>query len=175
MISIINYFTNASFRRTLYVSMLCLTWCIGLLTGIFFVEEISYNLFPLMRSAVSSRMSIVGLFLALIIPFLLSAFCIHFFHPLLTLIICFFKAYLFSVCAYGIVLSFANAGWLLRFLLLFSDSYANVFLLRFWIKNIAGKSSVFKADLFYYFSSSILIVCVDCLIIAPFINSLIFY
>lgn len=161
--------TYADRRFLLRRFLLILIWFLGFFAGIWIAAQTSTTTSSLMRSVVNDRSSIVGLLTVLTVPFLVSAVLFKLSLPLLGLFIVFIKSLLFSCCSYGLVLAFGDAGWLVRWLLLFSDSSVIVLLLWFWIRNIAGQGSNFKTDLLFCILITVLIGCVDYYIISPFV------
>ena len=107
-------------------------WFAGLLCGVACCAVSSAEIVTLMHRAVSCPASIVGLLNAAMIPFLLSAVFMAFAKPWIIAGICFVKAFLYSFVSIGILMSFGSGGWLLRYLLLFSDCTALPFLVWYW-------------------------------------------
>ena len=116
-------------------SMLLLSslWIMGLLSGIWVFAASDPSVISLMRSAVYSPVSIVGLLFVTGLPFLLSAFAVFLSCRWLVLSIVFCKGICLSYVSLGVMLSFGNAGWLICLLAGFSDAVAAPLLFWFWM------------------------------------------
>jgi hypothetical protein len=88
--------------------------------------------FSLMRRAALCPVSIVGLF-AVLSPFLLTAFAVFISNWWLVPCLAFCKALLFSYHACIVSTAFSSAGWLIRYLLLFTDACTIPILLWCWM------------------------------------------
>lgn len=166
-------FYNISFihsnRSFIYKVLLCCTWFLGLVLGYCFSFQISDIFASLMLSVADSRLSIVGLFFSLIFPFFISAVLLRYTSPLAILPLVFIKAFSFSLCACAVTFAFGDAGWLVRWLLIFSDSFLIVLLLWFWLKNISEEKRTIKTDLLLCIIASGLIGCADLCFVSPFL------
>ena len=147
--------------------LIILFWLIGLLSSLYFTLETTAFSSALMRSVTEDRLSIIGLFLMLTFPFLISAVLLRFTRPLWILPVVFFKAFIYSCCLYGLTFAYGDAGWLVRWLLLFSDSCVVVLLLWFWLRNASGDLVTYKSDLLLCCFLSVLIIGVDYYIVSP--------
>ena len=87
-----------------------------------------------MRTVSFDRVSIVSLCFSLLLPFLFSAFAVFFFHPRVLFFACFFKGFSFGFCCAGLLHLFSPAGWLVCWLILFSDLAVLPILWWFWIR-----------------------------------------
>lgn len=148
--------------------LLILFWFLGVFIGIWIAQQTITVTSSLVRSVVDSRSSIVGLLTVLTVPFLISAILFKLSLPTLGFCIVFIKSLLFSYCSCSLVLAFGEAGWLMRWLLLFSDSCTVVLLLWLWIRNITGQGKKIKSDLLFCCLITVLIGCVDYYILSPF-------
>lgn len=165
-------YTPRSWRKA-GIILLAFFWTLGLFLGIYSSFPMEDSFFRLMRAAAGCRVSIVGLFAVLILPFLFSAFAVYFSQPWLLLLICFLKAYCFGFCCFLTQISFGSAGWLLRLLLLFSDCCILPVLCWFWIRHISGEKRALWQDLAVCAAASLLIGGVDYCVISPFLATLI--
>ena len=100
--------------------LLPVVWCLGLFLGIAF-SCCSDTFSSLMRVALWSDVSIVGLATVILLPYLLTAVAVFISQPILILSVAFCKAFLFAACGSAIALAFGYSGWLIRMLLQFSD------------------------------------------------------
>lgn len=148
--------------------LLAFTWISGLFLGLLISHMADPFSDAWMRSLSYSAVSIVGLLVVTVLPFLLSAFLVFFFSPGLLYPLCFGKAFAFflvmqSVCAY-----WDSAGWLVRCLLLFSDSLSCVVLYCFWLRRLDGGRAGLLSDTLMGLTAQLLIFSIDYWIIAPF-------
>ena len=157
-------------RKKQYVFKLlqAFIWILGIVLGFGFSFQTTVYTSSLMLSAANCRLSIVGLLFVLIFPFLISFVLFRLFKPLLVLPILFFKAFSFSCCVFSIVLAFGDAGWLARWLLVFSNSLAVVIYIRFCLRHAAGDNETLKRDFIISLVSVTAIGCIDYFIISPF-------
>ena len=122
---------------------LIFTWVSGLLLGYLFCKPCFVSL---MRSALLQPVSIVGLFICIFLPLILSYFSILLKKPIIILVVCFIKsiAYGFS---YGLLaLLYSEASWLLRSLFLFSDSCMLLILVTLWLNLYsADRKRIYRA------------------------------
>ena len=153
---------------------LCASWCVFLIFGTLTAEWLQ-DRFVYYFACINGwgSVSFLGLLFPVFLPIVAAAFLRYKSMFGWLYILCIIKAFFFGFCHYGIFLCFINAGCLIRLLLYFSDSLASVIYLYFCIENfgVVNKKTVSEAIIC---SSLILIVlCVDILYIAPFINTLI--
>lgn len=154
------------------VVFLAFLWICGLFCGMFFVSVAEDAFLPLMRTVAYSRVSIVGLAAVLVFPLAISAATVYLTVPAFLFPICFFKAFSFGCCLYSVSVAFGSAGWLVRVLLLFSDSCMMVPLLWFWCRHQAGNRDLIKQDLVVCASCAALIGATDYFLISPYLAEL---
>lgn len=155
--------------------ILIFTWVLGLCLGIGFGRGLPDSFSSLMRAAAFDRVSIVGLFTVLLVPFLISAFAVYFSAPAAILPVILFKAFSFGCSCSGIVHAFGSAAWLVRILLLFSDCVGTTVLLWFSLRSISGKRDTFLKD-----TALCVLICfftgaVDYLLVSPFLMELMYH
>lgn len=153
---------------------LALSWFLGLLSGaaIFFSAGIAY--FSWMRGVLHGSVSIVGLLCVTVLPFLLSAFAVFISEPWLLLPISFGKALLFSFISLCVLESFGSAGWLVRWLLMFSDLLFVPVLYWFWHRHISGEHCFSGSVSLLLLSLCILIGSIDFCYVSPYLANLIY-
>ena len=154
------------------VFMLVLSWSLGQILAIILASISGDSFFTLMRMAVSTRVSIVGLFAMSYLPFLFSAFAVYICKPKLLYLIVFLKALLFVFCSLSCVAVFPSAAWLVRILLLFSDSLLLPVLCWFSIRHISGYGNL-KNDFSLCTAFFILAASLDYCVVSPFLVMLI--
>lgn len=120
-------------------------WCVGLICGIFTAAGAG-NLSSLMRACCHSRVSIVGLMFVPTLPFLFSAVAVYFSFPRLLYPIGFLKAFSFGFCLQAVSSAFGSAGWLMRFLLLFTNCMTIPVLCWFWLRHVDGNTGNWIRD-----------------------------
>ena len=160
-------------RHRACIFSLLLFWCAGLLLGVYSgtaAEDVSL---ALMRAAAGSRVSIVNLLAVTVLPFLLSAFAVFFSRQWLIFPLCFGKAFSFGFCAYAVCGAFPGAGWLIRFLLLFSDQCFIPVLFWFWIRHIGGQKRNLRWDTAVCLGVAAVVGSLDQWLISPFLAALI--
>ena len=120
-----------------------------------------------------SSVSIVSLIIAVLFPFLFSAFAVYLGKPGLLYLVCFLKSWAFTLAAYGTVVAFGYAGWLVQFLLQFSDILLLWLLYWFCLRHISKTEASAKRD-FGICTAAIAAVCgIDYCVISPFLVGLI--
>ena len=148
---------------------LSLIWCVGIGCGVYFATRADEIYLSLMRKAAYCPVSIVGLAASAYLPYLLSAFAVNFGNRWLLLGICFLKALMFAFAAGAVHLAFGSAGWLFRWLLLFSDSTSLWLLLWFALRHIKGQGISFRRDLVVCFGAVTAVCSIDYCVISPFL------
>lgn len=152
--------------------MLLLCWGCGCLTGILTGMHAGDVYFSLMRGAASCSVSIVGLACSVYLPFLLSALAVYLNRPGLLYIVSFLKAWSFTLTAFGIQAVFGCAGWLVRFLLQFSDILLLCPLCWFCLRHIRSTTAIWKRD-FVICSAAVAAVCsIDYCVVSQFLVTL---
>lgn len=148
-------------------------WCTGLILGVY-AASLTDNILPsLMRSAVYSPVSIVGLLGVYLLPFLFTAIAVFLSKSWLILPICFYKSFSYGMCAHAVTLTFGNSGWLLQLLFLFSDTVMLFLLCWFWIRHIAGMRVSVVRDATICIVVFIILGILDCCCVSPFLAMLI--
>lgn len=161
------HFARFSCKSFLNRYLLISFWFVGLLFGLYFTSDTSVSSVSLMRSVTQDRLSFIGLFLMFTFPFFISAALFRLSKPLLILPIIFFKAFTYSCCLYSVMFAYGEAGWLVRWLLLFSESCIIVLFIWYCIRNISGGVAAVKADLVLCCVLSVVIICIDYYIVSP--------
>lgn len=118
--------------------LLALFWALGLSLGGFGFRYCGSTLFSQMPLAVICQPSIFGLLISSILPFLFSAFAVYIHAPWLIFGICFMKAFSLAYISSGIFAAFTTAGWLVRWLFLFTDLISTAALYHYCHRHISG-------------------------------------
>ena len=156
-------------QRSYLIISLIISWCLGILFGYFFYEP-SFS--SMVRCAVMQPVSIVGLFSCLFFPLLFSYLSVIMNKPIIILIVCFLKAASFGFSVTILSSLFATATWLVRFLLLFSDSFFCIVLLLLWLRRFHHSKIHNYCDFFICSMIGIGIAAVDIFVISPFLQGL---
>lgn len=127
-------------RKRLCVSSMWLSciWLTGLLLGsaatIFFRFFVNPLLPVLMRIYCSVPIKLLFIFL----PFLLSALAVYLSRPGWVFLLCGVKAVCFAIGSCILCLHYGQAGWLARWLLMFSDVCTLPLLFLYWMQSVTG-------------------------------------
>lgn len=154
--------------------LLALCWCAGLLGGCLAFLNWGMAENSWMRGVPGGTVSIVSLVEITLIPFLISAFAVCFSMAWVIYPVCFCKAVWMGFVSLGILQAFGAAGWLVRWLLLFSDLLGAPLLYGFWLRHLPGRpvASVWETGM--HLAVFALLGSVDYRIVSPFLASLLF-
>ena len=147
-------------------ALFSLIYLLGLIAGLIYIVRYPYS--SMMRLLAYPQMSIVIGFLISAIPFIV--FYIFFrcsaFRFLLPL--AFIKAFTFMYCFAGVSIAYADAGWLVRFLLLFTDFFSVPLFL--WYAGRKFLNRIVRSDLDIWFCFAVILAVryVDSYVISPF-------
>lgn len=160
----------SSFHCKLKPNFLAYAWISGLLLGAVFSVSADDLLTSTMRAAVSGSMSISGLIAVILLPLLLSAYAVYYSQPILLVSVVFLKAFLFGYTGAGILFLYPASGWLIQWLLMFSDMMTLPIL---WLVWLSGSLTSPPRRIVGCTVCAVLIGCVDYIVIAPFLACLI--
>lgn len=160
------------FLRKDSVAFLAFPWISGLVTGVVTSYFAGNSFFSLMRSVISSPVSIVGLLSAMLLPLLFSAFAVYISSPWLLIPTVFLKGFFYAYLCFGILLCFGDAGWLIRLLLIFSDTLMLPVFWMYWIRGLRGGRSDLLIRTAPAFSTALLIGSIDFSVISPFLGEI---
>ena len=161
------YSSRCSFR----VCFLAFLW-IGCLLGGMYIASSDSNLLSLMRIAPKCNVSIVGLAAVLILPVMISIIGLIYQKSAVIYILSAIKAFASGYLLYGVIICYGYAGWLIRTLLLFSDSAMTIFLLWILFRHIDGRKATLWVDATVCIFAATAIGMIDYLLVAPFLLSL---
>lgn len=162
-----------NFGRKVSLTILAVVWLLGLLLGTVISICAGDSLVSLMRMAVSGRVSISGLLSAMVLPFLLSALAVYIQKPVLLVLIAFGKAFLVSYLGLGAMAAYGSAGWLVRWLLMFSDCCSLPLLWLYWLRLLSGKRRFASIETAALMIAVVLIGSLDYCVVSPFLAVLI--
>ena len=163
-----NIYSNLLHDRSLLCRLLLLTgWVLGILLGCIISSHLSVD-DSLMHMLIFSRMSIVGGLAVCFLPLLITAIIIWFGKTWYLVPLAFAKAVLLGTASGIIMRAFSGAGWLLRWLYLFSDSVLSFSYVRLWFC-ITKESGIPKKELLYTAIYCLAVFIIDYFIVAPFV------
>ena len=154
---------------------LSVSWMLGLAFGLYFVLLTDDLISDLLYSASCYRISIVGMFLVIFLPIVISLIAAYFSAHFLIYLLCFCKAVSFSLVLCGIAVTFGHSGWLIRSLLLFSGSAAVIPLLWFWHNLLTPGCCSAKRDFLICTAIAAAISAVDYFLVSPYLAMLMNY
>lgn len=159
----------AGIRRRIPLIVLAAGWIFGLICGWFLYVHADVSLISLMRGAIYSPVSIVGLVNVLAVPLLFSAIAVSISAYFLLPVLAWGKGMLFSFVSACALSAFGSGGWLAWPMLMFSDM-AGVLILWMYLLQISTKGKVFPG----YSSVFALILAgiADYCVISPFLAGL---
>ena len=161
------------FRCKLKPNILAFAWLGGLFLGAVISVSADNLLASTMRAALSGSMSITGPIAVVLLPFLLSAYAVYFSQPTMLISVIFLKAFLFAYTGAGLLILYPVSGWLLQWLLMFSDMMSMPVLWFLWISGRFKNRISLPYRIVICTACSVLIGCVDLFMIAPFLARLI--
>ena len=155
----------ANFRISdhLFLLIPCLS---GLLTGTAFATTCCDQLSSLMLRLPQVPLSIIGAVSVWLLPLTVS-WIVTLVNKRLVYIVAFFKSFGLALCMGLITCAFAEAGWLMRLCLMFTDLCAYPILCGFWL--CAAKHGVAKGSIAAAVIVLLLISLIDTLCIWPMI------
>ncbi len=154
-------------------AFLAFSFLFGLFSGIAAFFAYGESVLPWMRSVLYSPVSIVGILCVTVLPFLFSAFAVFISKPWLLFLISFWKAMFFSFFSLGFLVSNGSAGWLIRWLLMFSDLICLPVLYFYWQRSLLQHEKASFAEGLVFFSLLLFIGSMDYRMIAPILSGLI--
>lgn len=148
-----------------------LFWVLGLLLGAYAAAS-SHNTYTdlITEAARKGIASYLSLLFIVFSPWALSILLYRTPSKLPFMLIVLFKAFTFSFSTYAILTTFSSAGWLVRYLIMFSANVSVVAFLWFWIRRLS--SSVTNKLLTLTAFVVFIAVSVDFWIISPYLISL---
>lgn len=152
---------------------LAFCWTAGLLSGASVYLAAGDSLNSLMRGAISRPVSIVSLLCVTMFPFLLSAFAVYISEPWLLLPVSFGDAFVLSFVSLGVTQCGGSAGWLVRWLLVFSASLASLLKYLYWLRHLSGQRRFSSLEAAYVLCLCALIGSVDFRLVSPLLARLI--
>ena len=153
--------------------LLTAVWTAGLTTGFLVSTSASQSYLLLMRRAATAPVSIVWLLAGVLLPFLCVAFATYFSKTGLIYLVCFLKAFAFMAAAGCVSIAFGSAGWLVRWLVLFTEM--TTLPLFYWLslRSLWTKGKGLPVDFGVYGAVAVMTVYLDYCYVSPFLVMLI--
>lgn len=158
--------SNSRCRSSVW--FLAFSWICGISAGLFLASCMHCDSASLMRALILERVSIVGLLIVLLLPYVLSVAAFYFSARALIYLIAAGKGICFSFCIYLLMAQFSTAGWLLCRLLFFSDFAILVPMFLFWIRCLNCDQQSLTRDSLRYLIVALGAWIMDCCFISPF-------
>lgn len=108
-------------RYNLHNYWIVVPWLIALFLGTYCAASSDLSVFSLVRRTVFGKVSTVCLMAVQLLPFLFAAYATYINNTILLLSACSVKLFSFGFAGYLVWAAFGSAGWLMHFLMLFSD------------------------------------------------------
>lgn len=157
------------------VILLSFLWMVGLVCGLYFISSSGDWITGLFTCVAGSRQSILGLLAVVCIPLIVSAIAIYFSAPALIYIYSVIKAFSFGCSLCGIAITFRHSSWLVRLLLLFSDTGLVVLMLWLWCRMLYKNRFSVRKDLVFCIAASAVIGIIDYFLVSPYFAMLMNY
>ena len=155
--------------------LLAVAWVAGAVAGYLFVRTDPSYFVAVMRMLSTQHVSIVGGVICIGLPIFLSAVCVKYFSSIALCVIAFIKAFTYFCCLSALMIVYGQAGWLVRWLLFFSDSCSVPVLIWFWFRNIDGKNATLWKDSLLCVAIGALVLCIDYFAVSQFSMTLFHY
>ena len=126
-------------RRVLLTLCLVASWVGGVCIGHFYFRSYEQVFVSLMCSSVRSSVSIVLLLTGVTLPFLITAYSVHYHKVYILFPICFCKAFAYSVAVFAAYGTYGRGGWLMHCLLMFTENVSACLLMFVWLRFVFGK------------------------------------
>ena len=153
-------------RPTVNVIVFCVACFLGFVFGAVYISQYSFS--SLMRLQEYPQMSIVTGVAISALPFFVFYICLRYSAVFMISSIAFLRAFMFMYCYGGISLAYGDAGWLIRYLLLFSDYFTVPLLIWYAVKRLRQNGSKKDPYLRICLLSIVVVRCIDSFVISPF-------
>ncbi len=144
----------------------------SLIFGTLLAVRADSSVYPLMRRAASGSVSIVCHLATQLLPFLIAAYAAYISRRWLLHTVCAVRLFSFTYIGALIWISFGSAGWLIRFLILFSDIILVPFLCWYGFRRAAGYDSD-RRDFWICMGATVGTALINCLFISPLLVKII--
>ena len=155
--------------RKYAVSCLACSWILGLFFGLWAVRYTAFD--PSVLRASFLNYTPISIISVALLPVLISVLAVFTEQSWLVLVVGFLKAFGFSYVSYLVTSGYGAAGWLIQFLVMFSDCLSLPFLWWFWCVLLKSErlcgSLLFPAAI-----AATAIGILDFRVISPFLSTL---
>lgn len=165
-------YRNLRNSNLMHTVILLACWCVFLISGTYIATQVQCLNTSLMHAVFNSRMSIVLFACVSLLPFLCSAVAFRLGRFFLLIPVVCIKAFLFGFSCCLINLLFGDAGWLMRWLLVFTDSFLVIPLLCYWFKNTLKPSCDAYQGVGAYIILVLVLLCLEFYCIKPILSKL---
>jgi len=163
------YSEQATLTSTkLRLAFLALIWFAGFGAGLMIYRSAQTVLVSVMLGASHSTLSIVGLLLMILLPILITVIAVHDSKPALLYVLCFLKAVLYSVAVLSVYGTYGSSGWLVQFLLMFTENCTMACLWLLWIHSILTRFRVSQRIVWICSGAALSAGLLDLFVISPF-------
>jgi len=143
-------------------------WIVGLLFGMVWAAGAGDSLSLTMRGVNDFPVSIPGLLLVTVLPFLITAAAVYFSLPWLLSMLVFGKAVSFGFCAWWITAAFGTASWLIRILMMFTDLCVLPLLMWLWLRHGDLSDKSMARDVTICLAITVAVGLLDISAVSPF-------
>ena len=156
--------------RKYAIPCLAFSWIFGLISGLWAVGYGDFHLAGLEDSFRSYTP--FSVFSVALLPVLISALVVFAEQSWLLLPISFLKAFSFAYVSSLVTGGYGSAGWLIQFLLMFSDCVSLPFLWWFWCRLLKSRQQIAFSTIFPVAIVAFFIGALDFKVISPFLSLL---
>lgn len=153
-------------------ALLLIFWVTGSVLGFFFARADRDELVPLVRLVVSRPVSISGILVVDVLPFLVCTLAVFSSEFWLIPVFGGMKSFAFSYNACAVSMAFGRSGWLIRWLLMFSDMLLIPALCVFCVRYLSDNRPQLRREWYIWFLFAIVIGCLDYRFVSSFLASL---
>lgn len=156
-------------KKILHQYHLLFVWLFGQTVGFFIGTRVVDDIAVLLRFEGSIESSLLLMILSELLPLCFVYLAVIFRKPFLLTLLVFLKAFFFAYCLGCVFVAFANAGWLVRWLLFFSDNIGIFVFLFFVLTKNANDRSQLTCRFIGCVTVLLIIVFIDYNAILPFL------
>lgn len=163
---------DSNFRCKKFVVFLAFFWIFSFVAGVLFATYFHNIPLSLMRIVVVGHVSIVGLVVILLLPFVLSVVAMRLSMPWIIYMIAVLKGFCYGFSIYFLLISYFDSAWLVCSLVMFSVYCGQIPLFLFWTRYMNDTTDRWKRDALACLVLLTLIGCLDYFVISPFLITL---
>ena len=141
---------------------------VGLILGTLLAANANSSILPMMRLSDFGSVSIVFHLVAQLLPFLIAAYAVSISRRWLLNAVCSCKLFSLAYTGALIWIAFGSAGWLVRFLFLFSDIILSPVFCWYCFRRLMGDFDE-KKDIWICLGITVITALIYCLFISPFL------